>query len=139
MGKRAREQKSLREDHVRFVGRRLAHRLSKQEEQTRIHSTNRLFPMGGLRCQCVRRLFSGWIRQYTNNGRVFTRKLSEQVCASLRRHFGLDLEPRSDEAQRLHSLLKTARKRKLSKKRVVAMPLVNPDEMPTLPLTYEED
>ena len=121
MGKRSRDQKSLREDHVRFVGEKLARRLSGEKEQTRMHGTNRLFPMGGLRCQCVRRLFSGWIRKYEGNGRVFTKKLSDQICASLRRHFGLDPEPRNDEAQLLHRLLKTARKRKLSKKRSLAL------------------
>ena len=138
MGMRAREQKALREDHVRFVGRKLARRLMSEEEQTRMHSTNRLFPMGGIRCHCVRRLFSGWIRKYAGNGRVFTRKLSDQVCASLRRRFGLDPDCGDDEGQRLHRLLKTARKRKLSKRRPLAMPLVNPDETPTLPLDYED-
>ena len=113
--------------------------MSIEAEITRIHSTNRLIPQGALRCRCVRRLFSGWIRHYEGAGRLFTPKIAEQICDSLRSYFGLqvlDDEFRKEECRRMHSRLKMARKRKLKSRKQSAMPL-SMDEMNTLPISED--
>lgn len=133
MPSRQRAQAEFRNQGVTWVCNRLERRLSTVGELRRMHSTNRLFPQGHLGHQKVRQLFAGWILQYVGNGRAFTQKFADDVCTTLRHRFGLPKltgEARTGERDRCQTLLKSARKRKLDKRRAM-------DTSDTLPLVPE--
>ena len=82
-------------------------------------------------------LFTGWALDLVGQGRVLTRKLSEQVCKKLRKQFNLGpSHDDGDESQMLHRLLKLARKRKLGPNRVPKMSSLDVSE--TLPYDQED-
>ena len=130
-------QSITRARHANLVAKRLQKRLNKEPELTRMHSTNRLYPLGSLKQRRVRALFGGWTSKFVGKGRVFTGALAKQVCKDLRTRFGMDAHVPPDEAVRLRCLLQVARKRKLAPLKKKAM-AVNPDTMDTLPMEFEE-
>ena len=130
------QQRVARARHVHLVVKRLVKRLNNEPELTRMHSTNRLYPLGSLKQKRLRALFGGWTSKFIGKGRIFTGALAKQVCMELRSHFGLDVHVPKDEAARLRSLLQVARKRHLQAP-VKAM-AINPDTMDTLPMEFGE-
>ena len=116
MPSRTRKQRETRRVHVALICKKLKVRLSHADEETRIHSTNRLLPVGTLKRRCLRNLFGGWIdREFRGMGRCFTCKLSKEVCRRLRKSFGLETLVPEEEWIRMHNLLKVARKRRIQK------------------------
>lgn len=92
-------------------------------------TTNMLLPLGSLRRTAVRSIFAGWIRKIIGHGRVLTRKLTKNVVHTLRSKFELGVLDDHEEVQRMHSLLKVAKKRKLS-----PAAMSNVDNLVTLPM-----
>ena len=135
---RGAQQRIARARYADLVVKRLHKRLNNEPELTRMHSTNRLYPLGSLKQRRLRALFGGWTSKFVGKGRIFTGALSKQVCMELRSRFGMDTHVPKDEAVRLRSLLQVARKRKLAPLKVKAM-ATNPDTMETLPMEFGED
>eukprot|EP00435_Cladocopium_sp_Y103_P051030 s722_g15.t1 len=133
---RGAEQRIARAKHVNLVVKRLVKRLNNEPELNRMHSTNRLYPLGSLKQRRLRALFGGWTSKFIGKGRIFTGALAKQVCTELRSRFGMDAYVPKDEAVRLRSLLQVARKRKLEPLKVKAM-AINPDT--DLAATADED
>ena len=104
MGVRRRQQKLTRNGHIKVIVKCLAKKLRSDTEQARMVSTDRVLPLGSLRRSCVRDLFSGWIVRLVGQGRVLTKKLSQQVLIQLRRKFGLpigNMDEHKDEILRV--------------------------------------
>ena len=116
MPARSKVQGNRRAKYVQFICKRLQKRLSSNDHQTRMISTNRLLPVGSLKRGPMRSLFAGWVKRLCGSGRVLTKTLSKEVCTQMRLHMDLQLPPPLDEVLRLHALLKQARKRKLEKR-----------------------
>ena len=113
MPSRARKQREARSKHVNFVVKMMYRRLNTEEHCKRMTSTNVLLPLGSLRRAPVRKIFFPWVRKLKNRGRVVTLKLAKAVLKALRARFDLgdpDLNG-DEEAKRVHSLLKVAKKR----------------------------
>lgn len=112
MGLRRKQQDAYRVEAVRWVVKQLLKKLQRcPKHMKRIRSTNRLFPAGNLKCKALKELFGDWPSEFYGYGRVFTAKLAREVCANLRKRFGLDPSEQQDmEDKRLRHLLKAARK-----------------------------
>lgn len=142
MAARAREQREWRRQNAAVVARKLAKRLRSEEHQTRMHGSNRLFPLGSLKKDSLRGIFGGWIPQVAQS-RLFTKALCRVICGMLRDKFGMGPTP-DDEPKRLKALLSLARKRGLKIER--AKPsrpqrqkqMTHIDLMDTLPMEMEE-
>ena len=112
-------------------------------DSERIHTTDRLLPLGSLRRKCVRKIFSGWISECFYEGRVITSTLAKEVVVRLRRKFGLDTDDLEDveikaEIKRMHALLKTARKHRLGTAQSKRSAMSSMDLCDTLPMDLEE-
>ena len=121
MGVLRRQQKVTRKGHIKLVVKCLAKKLGCETEQARMISTDRVLPLGSLRRSCVRNLFTGWIVRLVGQGRILTKKLTQQVLIELRRKFDLPIgnpEEHKEEINRLHCLLKASRKQQLGNPRV---------------------
>ena len=112
MGVRRRKQEETRKAAVKFAVKKILPHLRRDKQ--RLFSTNRLLPVGSLRRKCIKRIFGGWPSRYLGAGRVFTKKLAEQVCRRLRQKLHMErTEFFKEEAVRLHELLKASRKRQV--------------------------
>ena len=69
-----------------------------------------------------------------HEGRVLTKKLAMETCRRLRKKFGLSMDLEVEEVNRLHALLKQARKRQLGKVSVVDKAMSCIDTAQTLPM-----
>ena len=116
--------------------------LAKKNHQKRMVTTNRLLPLGGLRRQCIKKIFGGVVLDFIGQGRVLTKTLAKEVAHKLRRKFNLAVcegADRNDEVNRIHVLLKGARKRKIGdQKPKLAMSGSSMDNLDTVPLLSEE-
>ena len=131
MPARQRCQKKIRNEHVKVIVNNLFKRLNTKHNRTRMVNTNQLLPLGSLKRNCVKKCFSGWVLDLIGNGRILTYKLALDVRRRLRKRFDLEKEGDDQEARRLHSLLKAARKRQLGKSKAM-------DEMDTMPMPVFE-
>ena len=138
MPSRLRYQKGVRKGHVKFIIDNMMRKLLTKKEQKRIVTTNRILPVGTLKRRSVKRIFAGWICEFYGQGRILTKTLAKEVCRSLRKNMGLvnngvEVE---EEAQKLHLLLKRARKRQihLAGKFEAMSPM---DNLVTVPLLHE--
>lgn len=104
---RAEIQRRLREKYAQFISEQLCAVLEGDRE--RVFATERLLPPGSMKRKCLRRLFGGWAKEFREKGRIFTINLAARVCALTRDALGLPMS--SVEDVRMHSMLKTARKR----------------------------
>ena len=130
MPSRSDRQKVVRKNHVRYIVKRLASKLSTPEHQKRMITTNRILPLGSLKRKVVHQIFAGWVKnKFRGMGRVFTYKLAALVVKRLRDKLDLpECHDIKDEVKKMQYFLKTARKR-LGK--LPAMSSV--DEMVTMP------
>lgn len=111
---RRRQQNLVRKAHVGMIVKKLSQKLGSKSHRKRMLTTERLLPVGGLRRRCVKALFSPWVSTLVGKGRVLTKKLSEQVCNGLRKHFQLGAcNDDGEEVEKLRHLMRLARKRKL--------------------------
>lgn len=133
MACRARRQKDARKRFEKLIVKYMYRRLNTQPNKDRMVTTNMLLPLGSLRRKAVRNIFEGWIRKTIGHGRVLTRKLSKNVVHTLRSKFELGVLDDDEEVQRMHSLLKVAKKRKLSR-----AAMSNVDNLVTLPMEIPE-
>ena len=131
MACRSAQQKVRRERLVGEVVRALHNKLKKPDQQKRIAMTSRLLPLGSLRKRKVQKIVGGWPDEY-HGRRCFTKVLVKEVNGILRTRYGL--EPSDAEEGRIKRLLQNVRKRKLGLPAMV----VNPDELETLPMNFEE-
>ena len=129
MARRARRQKEARKRFEKLIVKNIFRRLNTPTNRDRIATTNMLLPLGSLRRKAVKNIFGGWIRKIIGHGRVLTRKLAKNVVHTLRSKFELGVLEDDEEIQRMHSLLKVAKKRKLS-----AAAMSNMDNLVTLPM-----
>lgn len=135
MPSRSAKQKVVRKGHAKLIAANMAKQLDTPKHQHRMATTNRILPVGSLRRRCIQKVFAGWILDFVYKGRIITRLLSAEVCRRLRRKFQMQGGSDSAEINRLHVLLKCARKRQIvkpSKKRKPAMSSM--DLLETLPL-----
>lgn len=141
MAVRRRHQKSVRQNHVKVIVKKLAEGLKTNSHQKRMATTNRLLPVGGLRRRCVKKLFGGWILELIGKGRILTKKLAHEVCQRLRKKFSLPKLNDHDEVLRMHVLLKSARKRQIGKTKGNSKAMSSMDNLEILPLhgDAEED
>ena len=130
MPARAKEQGLKRAKYVRFICKRPQKRLSSDDHQTRIHSTNRLLPVGSLKRGALRGLFAGWVKRLYGQGRLLTSTLAKEVWSSLRQEMELQLPPPHDEILCFHALLKQARKRQLENRSVSKSAMDTVDTLP---------
>ena len=142
MSSRKQEQKALRKQFVKKIVGRMSKRLASKKHQKRMVTTNRLLPLGGLRRQCIKKIFGGVVLDFIGQGRVLTKTLAKEVAHRLRRKFELPVcegDHRNDEVNRIHVLLKGARKRKIGgQKPKLAMAGSSMDNLDTVPLLSEE-
>lgn len=133
MPSRSDRQKVVRKNHVRYIVKRLASKLSTPEHQKRMITTNRILPLGSLKRKVVHQIFAGWVKnKFRGMGRVFTYKLAALVVKRLRDKLDLpECHDIKDEVKKMQYFLKTARKR-LGK--LPAMSSV--DEMVTMPMFF---
>ena len=117
MPSRQRHQKSVRKGHVKIIVDQICKKLHSKSHQKRMHDTNRILPVGGLRRKCIRKIFGGWVLQFIGKGRILTVKLAKEVCHRIRKWFELPSagEWVTEEVKRMHYLLKTSRKRQIGK------------------------
>ena len=132
MACRARRQKAARKRFEKLIVKYMYRRLNTPTHRDRMVTTNVLLPVGSLRRKAVRNIFEGWIRKTIGHGRVLTHKLSKNVVHTLRSKFELGVLD-DEEVQRMHSLLKVAKKRKLS-----PAAMSNVDNLTTLPMEILE-
>lgn len=119
---RSLQQRDQRRRYAKLIVRKVSKVLDTEENRTRMQTTNRVLPQGSLKRQCVKAIFGGWIRKFVGKGRILTKKLSRQVCRDLRAEFDLEASDPTDnsESDRMHRLLKIARKRQILKPPVPA-------------------
>ena len=136
------QQKTVRKGHVKLIVDHMARKLNTKKHLERIHSTNRVLPLGSMRCRGIKKIFGGWVLQFLHSGRILTQKLAKEVYAALRKRLDLVGPSDQDEITRLHSLLKVARKRQISKPARVSKPakkkMSNMDQLETVPMFMEE-
>ena len=136
------QQKAVRKGHVKLIVDHMARKLNTKKHLERIHSTNRVLPLGSMRCRGIKKIFGGWVLQFLHSGRILTTKLAKEVYATLRKRLDLVGPSDQDEITRLHSLLKVARKRQISKPARVSKPakkkMSNMDQLETVPMFMEE-
>lgn len=132
-----RKQAVARKSHVDMIVKKLSKKLGDKCHLKRMVTTDRLLPVGGLRRRCVKSLFTPWISTLVGKGRVLTKKLAQQVCNRLRKHFELSaIDDDGEETRRLHYLIKSARKRQLGSPVARTKPsaMSSVDATDTLPL-----
>ena len=112
---------------MKVIVNNLFKRLNTKKNRLRMVTTNQILPLGSLKRNCVKKCFSGWVLDLVGNGRILTYKLALDVRRRLRKKFALEKEGDDQEARRLHSLLKAARKRQLGKSKAM-------DELETMPM-----
>lgn len=139
MPSRSRYQKGVRKGHVKFILDNMLRKLQTKKEQKRIVTTNRILPVGTLKRRAVKRIFAGWICELYGQGRILTSTLAKEVCRSLRKKMGLvnhnaEVE---EEAQRLHVLLKRARKRQIHLLAGKFEAMSSMDNLTTVPMLHE--
>lgn len=127
MPTRQHRQKKIRNEHVKVIVNNLFKRLNTKKNRMRMVNTNQLLTLGSLKRTCVKKCSSGWVLDLIGNGRILTYKLALDVCRRLRKKFDLEKQGGDEEARRLHSLLKAARKRQLGKSKAM-------DDMDTMPM-----
>lgn len=141
MPSRSRYQKGVRKEHVKFILDNMLRKLRTKKEQKRIVTTNRILPVGTLKRRAVKRIFAGWICELYGQGRILTATLAKEVCRSLRKKMGLvnhNVEV-EEEAQRLHVLLKRARKRQIHLLAGKFEAMSSMDNLTTVPMLHELD
>ncbi len=104
------------------------------EHLQRMHSTNRLLPVGSLRRDAMKEIFGGFLHQLPKHGRVITKTLAKEVCRNLREEFDMEDMSPVEEVTKVHAFLKSARKRKIKRP---SKPIAAMDNVETLP--YEAD
>ena len=135
MPSRACRQRDERKKYENLIVKKMYRRLNTDDHKQRMLTTDQLLPLGSLRRSTVRKIFAGWIKKLVGVGRVVTRKLAKNVVQSLRSKFEIGNDSLDDdEILRMHSLLKVAKKRKLS---TAAMSSV--DVMETCPMEFPQD
>ena len=137
------QQKTVRKGHVKLIVDHMARQLSTKKQMERIHSTNRVLPLGSMRCRGIKRIFGGWVLQFLHSGRILTYRLAKEVYRDLRKRLDMVGPNDPDEITRLHNLLKTARKRQIPKPARVSKPaktkMSDMDQLETVPMFMEEN
>lgn len=137
---RVASQSVVRKQHVKTIVKHMSARLNSKLDQDRMHTTNRLLPLGSMRRRPIKKIFGGWILSFKDYGRVFTKKLASDVCKKLRKKFGLPGKSDLAEVLRMHLLLKVARKRKVEKPGgPTGKAMSSMDVLQTVPLAFESD
>lgn len=137
---RVASQSVVRKKHVKTIVTHMSARLTSKLDQDRMHTTNRLLPLGSMRRRPIKKIFGGWILSFKEKGRVFTQKLAGDVCSKLRKKFGLPGKSDRAEVLRMHLLLKVARKRNIGKPVArTRKAMSSMDVLQTIPLAFESD
>lgn len=141
MPMRERHQKSVRKGHVKIIVGEMYKRLQSKNHKKRMRNTNRILPPGGLRRAMIRKVFSTWVLEFYGKGRILTKQVATEVCCRLRKKLGLGYLKDEDEINRMHVLLKAARKRQLGKfrdPRDKSQAMSSMDLLETVPMFTDE-
>ena len=141
MPSRQRHQKSVRKGHVKIIVDQICKKLHTKGHQKRMHNTNRILPVGGLRRNSIKNIFGGWVLQFIGKGRILTFKLAKDVCRRVRKRFEMPSSGEwvTEEVRRMHYLLKAARKRQIGKPIAKVAPAMSTmDCLDTVPMFADE-